>query len=182
MLDLETLSTRPDAVILVIGAIRFNRNKEYSEKINEESVNKMDTFYERITIDSCLQVGLREDKKTRQWWNAQSKDIKYEALLNPHRNSLPEVLRKFSQWFGNNPRMTVWGNGDDFDCTILGEAYAKCGMETPWRFWKTRDLRTIMDLGKVYSRDLPQEGLHNALYDCYRQIIGFQRAKKNIGC
>ena len=43
-----------------------------------------------------------------------------------------------------------------------------------------RDLRTIMDIGKIKSCDLPQYKKHHALYDCYRQIIGYQKAMGNI--
>lgn len=180
MLDLETLSTRPNAVILVICAVRFNRNHTYSEKIDEKSLGTMETFYKRILIHSCLHLGLHVDKQTEDWWNQQDEDIMYEALLNPDRDSLPTVLKSFSKWFGSNPRMRIWGNGSSFDVTILGEAYRLCGIEPPWKYWNVRDLRTVVDLGKVYMNDLPQDGHHNAKYDCYRQIIAFQRAKKNI--
>jgi exodeoxyribonuclease VIII len=77
--------------------------------------------------------------------------------------------------------MKIWGNGSSFDCGILGEAYKRCGMTPPWKFYMERDLRTIMDIGKVKMCDLPQYGKHNAIYDCYRQIIGLQRAEKKIG-
>ena len=53
-------------------------------------------------------------------------------------------------------------------------------MKIPWNFWLERDLRTLMELGNVKMSDLPQYGKHHALYDCYRQIIGFQRSEKNL--
>ena len=182
MIDLETLSVRPHAVILVIGAIKFKRNCKYKEEIDQKNLDELDTFYRRITISSCKEIGLHEDEDTSEWWDAQKNEIKYEALLNPDRVSLQEALKDFSTWFNENNgnRTCIWGNGSDFDISILGESYKRCNMEIPWKYWLVRDLRTILDIGKVKMCDLPQTNLHHALYDCYRQIIGFQRSMKNL--
>jgi hypothetical protein len=181
MMDLETLSIRPHAVILVICAIKFNRCETWPEKITDDELKKHDSFYIRIKIDTCVNVGLHIDPQTQKWWSQQEKDVKYEALENPDRVTLTQALRKFKEWFGTNHRTKIWGNGSSFDCGILGEAYKRCGMEIPWKFWLERDLRTIMDLGDVRACDLPQYQKHNAIFDCYRQIIGFQRAETNLG-
>lgn len=173
MLDLETLSTRPNAVITVIGAVKFTR------KGNLQPLEKLDTFYRRINIQSCINIGLRIDKNSLDWWNQQDKNIKYEAIDNPDRVSLEEALNEFKTWFGRCEK--IWGNGDDFDCTILGEAYTRANMETPWKFWNTRDVRTLFDLGGIRKYDLPDNNEHHALHDCYRQIVGVKRALKNLG-
>jgi hypothetical protein len=180
MLDLETLSTKPGAVILVIGAIKFRRNDKLNENIDMKSLENLDTFYRRITIKSCIDVGLSIEKETEKWWNEQDEEVKYEALTNPDRVSIKQALREFNVWFGNDSRTKIWGNGSSFDCGILAEAYRKCDMEPCWKFWLERDLRTIMDIGRVRPSDLPQYQKHHALFDCYRQIIGFQRSIKNI--
>ena len=180
IMDLETLSTRQHAAILIIGAIKFNRGETWNENINEKTLDNLDTFYIRIKLDSCIHAGLHVDHQTEKWWEEQNEDVRYEALENPDRVTLKDALRKFKDWMGYNPRTKIWGNGSSFDCGILGEAYKRCGMEVPWRFWNERDLRTIMDLGNVRMCDLPQYKHHHALYDCYRQIIGFQRSEKNI--
>ena len=178
MLDLETLSIRPDAVILVIGAIKFNRNYKYEENISKKDIYNLDYFYKRITIESCLNEGLRKDKETERWWNEQDDDIKEEAFSGENRISLKEALIEFSKWYGNS--RCIWGNGSSFDCTILGESYNRCNIEIPWKFWLVRDLRTIMDIGNIRMYDLPDYNKHHALWDCYRQIIGLQKSIKNI--
>lgn len=180
MLDLETLSVRPNAVIVVIGAIKFNRYDELPEKIDEKCLRNLNTFYERVHIESCQELGMCIDDATLSWWEAQDKDAKHEALQNPKRLPLKTALAKFSKWFGTESYTKIWGNGSSFDCTILGEAYKRCNMTPPWKFWMERDLRTILDIGRIRVSDLPQYKKHHALYDCYRQIIGFQRAFKNI--
>jgi len=180
MLDLETLSTRPNAAILVIGAIKFNRGEKWKESFKVKHLEKLDFFYTRIKIDSCVSASLHVDPETEKWWSEQDDEAIYEAIKNPKRVSLKEALKSFKEWFGDNTRTKIWGNGSSFDCTILGEAYKRCGMEIPWKFWLERDLRTIMDLGEIRACDLPQYGKHNAIYDCYRQIIGFQRAESKL--
>jgi hypothetical protein len=180
MMDLETLSVRPHAVILVIGAIKFNRGQTWDTNINEKTLEKLDTFYVRIKIESCEKVGLHTDISTQKWWGEQEDDVKYEALSNPDRVSLKKALTKFAEWYGKNPRQKIWGNGSSFDCSILGEAYKRCGLDIPWKFWLERDLRTMLDIGGVKMNDLPQYKKHHALYDCYRQIIGFQKAEHNL--
>jgi hypothetical protein len=181
MVDLETLSVRPNAVILVIGAIKFNRGETWNENIEQKDIDKLDFFYTRINITTCIQAGMHIDPATEKWWEQQDDDVNYEALKNTDRVSLVNALKSFKKWFGNSYNKKIWGNGSSFDCTILGEAYKKSNMEVPWKFFNERDLRTIMDLGKVNSFDLPQYQKHHALWDCYRQIIGFQKAEKNLG-
>lgn len=179
MVDLETLSTRPGGVILIIGAIKFKRNEIWNENIDKKDLEKFDTFYKRITIDSCIEKGMIVDSETLKWWNKQDNVIKYEALNNPDRIPIKQALQEFSNWFGND-RTLIWGNGSSFDCGILGEAYKRCDMTIPWKFWLERDLRTIMDIGGVRACDLPQYNKHHALFDCYRQIVGLKRALRNI--
>ena len=180
MLDLETLSTKSNAIILVIGAIKFKSNERWPSSINDNYIKTLDTFYERIDIHSCLDQGLTKDQKTMDWWLKQEESVKYEALYNNDRLSLKKALEKFSKWFGPDKKTKIWGNGSSFDCTILKEAYYACDMQIPWDFLMERDLRTIMDLANVNMYELPKSNKHNALYDCYRQIIGYQRSEYKL--
>ena len=168
MLDLETLSVRPDAAIIVIGAIKFFREGDVLP------LEKSDTFYRRITIESCKKAGLRIDNSTVRWWKEQDKAVRYEALENPDRIPLNQALREFAIWMGNSTY--VWGNGDDFDCTILGEAFSRCNMKIPWKFFLTRDCRTLFDLAGIKKSDLPSGLEHHAIHDCYRQIVGVKKS------
>lgn len=168
MLDLETLSVRSNAVIVIIGAVKFNRYGKLKPLI------ELDTFYRRVDIKSCTDVGLHIDNNTVKWWNTQKKDVKFEALEHPDRINIKKALIEFSEWM--KPCEKIWGNGDDFDCTILGEAYLHCGIDIPWKFWHTRDCRTLFDLANVYKKNLPKNNEHHAIHDCYRQIVGVKLA------
>lgn len=61
MLDLETYGTRPNSVILAIGAVAFNPS---SPKLGPE-------FYSVINYKSSLTAGLLADLATIEWWSRQ---------------------------------------------------------------------------------------------------------------
>jgi len=172
MIDLETLSTSSMAAILTIGAIKFTRDKSIP------TLDKCDSFYRRINLDSCKTIGLECSDQTIKWWNNQSSEAKYEALENPDRILIKKALIEFSEWFGNTK--IIWSHGDDFDCVIIGNAFSQCGLTVPWKFWNTRDTRTLYDIGNIKMSDLPQDNAHHALHDCHRQIIGIHKSLENL--
>lgn len=163
MLDLETLSTRPNALILTIGAIKFTRGGDMLP------LDQYDTFYRRIDWEKCTGLGMHISRDTMDWWRVQDTNSKYEAFLNPDRVPIQTALSEFSAWFGNDK--PIWSNGSDFDCVVLGEAYEACQMTRPWKYTSIRDCRTIIDLARLNMNDIPKtDHPHHALYDCYRQI------------
>jgi hypothetical protein len=175
MIDLETLSTRNNAIILVIAGIKFRRN---DPDIPLEKIPPRYTFYRKIDIDSCKEIGLHYDKLTEDWWKTQSEEVYNEAFLGD-RIKIKQALFEFTQWFNQEPTGTkIWSQGANFDIPILDEAYRRCGLEPPWKFWLVRDTRTIYDIANIYSKDFPAGNEHNALSDCWRQIHGVKKAFK----
>lgn len=172
MIDIETWGTTPGSIILTIGAIKFNRDEIIPE------LSKMNSFYKRIDIKSCEDKGMTSDLDTQKWWAKQDKDIKYEVLEHPERENIEDVLNEFTKWFDNS--VYIWSHGDDFDCVLLADAYRKCNKFPPWKYWNTRDTRTLYDIGNIRIIDLPQDMKHHPTYDCYRQIIGVKKALKNL--
>ncbi|NQW82286.1 MAG: 3'-5' exoribonuclease, partial [Polaromonas sp.] len=63
MVDLETLGTVADAVILSIGAVKFDLD---SDAIDD------DGFYASISIESNQETGRRIQEDTLIWWMGQS--------------------------------------------------------------------------------------------------------------
>jgi len=168
MLDIETLSTNSDAVVITIGAIKFNRNEEL------KPLKDYDTFYVRVDPKSCEEIGCTTDPNTVEWWNNQSKQAKYEALENKDRLPIRETLIAFSRWLDGSK--VIWANSPSFDCVILENCYKKCGIDIPWKFWLTRDCRTLYDLAGIRKRDLPSGTLHNSLDDSFSQLIGIYKS------
>lgn len=168
MIDIETMSTEPNAAILTIGAIKFSKNQVVKK------LDTYDSFYVRITRESCTNIDCHYDPNTENWWSKQPAVARYEALENPDRVGLGEALYRLSDWMGNSK--IVWANSPNFDCIILENAYKKYNLEVPWKFWDLRDVRTLMSVAGVTRRDIPTNTQHHALHDCYRQIVGVRNS------
>lgn len=142
MLDLETLSTRNNAVILSVGATFFT----FDDGI-------IDTFYQEVRQDDLLYKRFHVDPSTLSWWATSvpdklRKDM-FDGKANQSRPSLKEVLQKFSEWVkGENgeygSKTLVWGNGSDFDNSILGNAYNEYSIAIPWEYRNSRCYRTLL--------------------------------------
>jgi hypothetical protein len=178
MIDIETLSTRSNATIVSIGAIKFDRKNPTPE------LKDMKTFYTKIDIDSCKEKGMHVDDSTIQWWGKQDPQIRWEALENKDgRVSINEALQTLRDFIEHNSEKAplIWANGDDFDCVILAEAFRLCYMPTPWKFWDTRDVRTVLDLAGIKQYQLPKVDKHHPVNDCWRQIYGIKNGFDNLG-
>ena len=84
------------------------------------------------------------------------------------------VLTEFSSWIAQTCRredVRPWGNGASFDLTIVGSAYKRLGLQTPWRFTNERCFRTIRNQHPTveYDTDEKGTGAHNALIDAVFQ-------------
>lgn len=154
MVDLETLGTSSHAVILSIGAVRFQNG------------NIIDRFYRKIDPKSCTDAGLKIDATTVAWWMQQSDEARKEFSM-PGKQ-LKDVLEEFSFWFSSP--VPVWGNGAAFDNVILRSAFGAAGIPCPWPFWLDRCYRTMKEVSLV-SAPLRQGVAHNALDDAVFQTL-----------
>ena len=141
MIDLETLSTEPNAVVLTLGAVKFNRRGP------TRSLDDLDHFYRRIEVQSCLEAGLVISSETKDWCGMQSEEARYEALAHKDRVPLVQALKEFRNWFRGS--RCVWSHGATFDCVILEQACKACNVPCPWMFWAARDTRTLFDIAGV---------------------------------
>ena len=87
---------------------------------------------------------------------------------------LPEALLKFTKFLrdssDNFEHLKIWGNGSDFDNTILLAAYDATFIEAPWKFWNNRCYRTLKGLAPEVK--LTRIGIyHNALDDAKTQAL-----------
>ncbi|URC22615.1 3' exoribonuclease [Serratia phage vB_SmaM-Kashira] len=180
MLDIETLDLKPTAAVLSIAATLFDPlTGELGESFNKQ-----------INLKSCTDLGLTVDPSTIMWWMEQSKEAQDAFKGNNKAQSLSEVLVDFHNWVnlsrsyllsdGESSDFCVWGNGKDFDCVIVENAYRAAGIKhlRPWAFWETMDVRTLVQLGvmagthnfKKMALDNFKGVKHNALDDVQNQI------------
>lgn len=158
MLDLETLDTRPSAVVLSIGAVAFSR------------VGIFGSFYAVLDRDPQKFIYERsESRETLEWWKEQPPEAR--AVFSEKTVPPLYALGQFSQWMSAYDGAGLWGNGAAFDNVILRSLYDSVGVEAPWSFTRDRCYRTVRAQRKCNGFvDLPSEGVaHNALDDAMYQ-------------
>lgn len=161
MVDIETLGTKSNSVILSMAAVNFS--------IDTGEVGA--TFYRTIDINSCLNLGLKVDGDTIKWWLTQNDAAVCELLEN--NINLPVALENFWAWYKNNELdgVKVWGNGARFDLGLLSDAHAACGRIVPWKHNDERDVRTLVSLKPHIKDQTAFNGIkHNPIDDCLHQI------------
>ena len=164
MLDLETLATSSNALILSIGAVKFD---PMSDEISEK-------FHVGVDLGSLPlnSYGLDIEAATVLWWLDAQRAAGREALEAVPKTDLASALEGFGMWIGDNAR--VWGNGASFDNVILRNAYTKLGMDAPWRFWNDRCYRTFKNLAP--RMEVRRVGAHHsALDDAVTQASHLQK-------
>jgi len=169
MIDIETLATTPDSVILTLGALKFD------PKSNAEG----DSIYHRLDVDSQLKIGRRVDDGTLEWWSKQALEVKEEALGTTNRQSLDEVFASISKFMVGVDN--IWAQGPAFDIVILEDILRQLERPCPWHFWQIRDSRTLFKLVNEDPRPKNFEGAHNALTDCYYQAKAVQKVFRQLG-
>ena len=173
MVDLETLATSPDSVILTIGAVRFDPYADDSKR----DVRSMPHFYARIDPGSFDYPEAEINDDTLAWWAKQSPEAQHEAFGDGvERMDIRDALDQFFDFC--RPCDRIWANGPAFDIIILETAARRLGKTWPWKFWQARDCRTVFRM--VPQRDQKANN-HNALDDCWVQIYKLQQCLKSLG-
>ncbi len=158
MVDLETLGTTADAVILSIGAVKFDLD---SGAIDDKG------FYRSISIESNLDYKRRISESTLLWWLKQPAAA--QAVFHEPKEFLSTALIELSDWIGEE-QFQVWSNGADFDIPMLSHAFTQLQIEIPWKFFDSRCYRTYKNLPKAKDIRVPPLGVkHHALSDAYQQ-------------
>ncbi len=160
MIDLETLGTDSNSVILSLAAVEFDLHTGATGK----------EFYKKINLESCLTKGLKINNNTIFWWMDQKKEVLQDLLDGVNEVSLHDALVELS-YFLQSQEYCIWGNGPRFDLGILHHAFQKCQLKVPWKHYNERCVRTLSALHPEIKKELPFDGdRHNALADCYHQI------------
>jgi exodeoxyribonuclease VIII len=166
MLDLETLATSPDSVILTFGAVKFDPFDCESELEHG--------LYFRIDVDQQIALGRNVDQGTVAWWGQQNETVREEALGENDRVSLENFTKELNRFVVGAER--IWAQGPVFDIVILENLYRQLLKPTPWPYYVIRDSRTLLKaLGDTRQ---PGQMLHNALADCVSQAQAIQNAVK----
>lgn len=177
MVDIETLSTAVNAVVLSVGAVEF-------DPITGEIKRR---FYGELDLSEQKQRHISAD--TVQWWFKQSvenqKSIDIILKENRWKNGVEFVLHRFKEFIwgyanflaDTNSRnkgyekIAVWACDPDFDLAILANLYEEHNLSVPWKYSEPKSVRTVRTLAELHSIGLPRDNAsHNALEDCIRQV------------
>ena len=157
MIDLETLGTRPDGVILSIGGVKFDPN---GSKI-------IDEFYYKLDVDEQTERGRSIDESTIEWWGTQDPAVIEAAMGSEGRSAVKDFLEEFKRWCVGAD--AYWAQGPTFDMCMLENLYLQYDMNYPWAFWKVRDSRTLFIIMPKDPRKEMNFAAHDALEDCKAQ-------------
>lgn len=168
MLDIETLSTRPDAIVLTLGAVKFD---PFSDEIDIEN-----GLYMKLDVDAQSAVNRHVQEDTLKWWSQQDTVVFEDAMSEGDRLSIDEFTARLNKFVVG--AKDLWSQGS-FDFVILENLYHQFGKPVPWQFWQLRDSRTLFGVCGD-PREKGRKDAHNSLMDSYYQAIGVQQVYENL--
>lgn len=169
MIDIESLDTSPNCVILTIGAVLFDpKGTGIISKLElKPTIEDQTEVYDRI---------INED--TVRWWSEQSPEALEEALGENGRIPFKESMERLYKFCWNHN--AIWSNGAAFDVvaceTGMRQTLTDYPNPIPWPFYIVRDTRTLYEIAGVSLKDGGHVTTHKAVEDAERQAIVVQKA------
>ena len=155
MLDIETWSTKSNAMVISIGAVKFLK----------ETFEIVDKFYVGIDPKNASLYGSHIDADTVLWWMQPEQAPARKRFLEEPTHDVGTALEGFQMWMTSIPDLTypeapdiywkdspVWGNGVGFDNVILRNFHDAAGVNAPWLHWDDRCYRTMKNLDGAPAR------------------------------
>lgn len=156
-LDIETLSNRPTAGILSIGAVKF---------IPVDRTVLPDMFYGNCGLADNANIGLHISQETVAWWQTLPGSTYTDAWMDPSHATVASLLKAFLEWLGPEKAYPIWGNGSAFDNAVVRHACKVVGMES-WSYKYDCCARTLRaTMGDPFEKPVKA---HNALADALAQ-------------
>lgn len=180
VIDFETLSTKPNAVIPSVGVRVFD---PMTGRLGQ-------TLHIRMDVQEQIDAGYAVDAGTLAFWMKQEQEgrsymIKILEDKKERTVSRAEGFRVLHTFLSCIQGVRPWGNGISFD---LGICYAEWGNDgLPWEFWNERDVRTLVATARLldledYKSTTPFEGVpHNPVSDathCAKYISAYMKDLK----
>jgi hypothetical protein len=158
MLDLETLGTRHDAVVLSIGAVAFDADGLYEHTcytVLDQHTQRFGRHHLRYGAPSAPPRSV--DTATEMWWAEQ--DVGARAVFREEQMPVAQALAHLELYIAGATvgaqEVRVWGNGATFDNVILAHLFEWAGREVPWHWRHGRCFRTL-------RASLPRSALERA--------------------
>ena len=165
MIDIETLGTSPDCVVLSVGAVKFDpfTNIEPNNRLLWRPSTEEQFNANRTVLDSTL-----------EWWATQPKHIQDEAFTEEGRVSLIDFFKDLNKYLVGVDK--IWCQGPQFDMVILEDLFNQFKHHTNWAFWQIQDCRTLFNMMSVDPRKAIETHAHSADADAFVQAVCVQQA------
>lgn len=156
MLDIETLGTGNNAVIIQIGVCEFDR---LTGEIGGRACYN-------LNLKDSLNKGFEIDADTLKWWLQQDQNV-FNDILNDDQCTPKVILNELSKIFKDK---CVWCHAT-FDVPLLNNYFKKYDVWGNIDYRKVRDIRTLVDITNFDLDSLDWTNkTHNALDDCIFQV------------
>lgn len=158
MIDLETLSLQPNAVVFQAGVVVFDETGNMSTKIRYD-----------LDILPQIMIGRHFDPETQKWWMEQPAS----SWVARNRFSVNQFIFETNRMIEEFDIRFVWANSPSFDCVILRSLAKEFAVDLKWDFRSEMDVRTLKSMNGILG--LPpeekRETTHDSLKDCIDQVL-----------
>jgi hypothetical protein len=189
MFDLETLDTKPSAVVLSVGAVVWETM--FNPSTEELSYEITERFLRVLNIQEQVDRSRTVSQSTLLWWQRQDRTAQQEAF-NPVRQPVEMVLndlRGFVDQFadpavGDEGINRFWASPATFDFPIWDDLAMTFGNYVPWSYRQKYDVRTVVQEANLSAKGHSDPALvgiaHTPVYDCEWQISLLTAARQRL--
>jgi hypothetical protein len=179
MIDIESLSLKPNALVLSIGVVPFS--------VADSAV--YEGRYFQLNIREQQVLGRHVDVDTIAWWiNQAETNPKAAEVFRTKGSSLVPAMYEFGQYVAQETHEggRIWALGPQFDIVVLESLLEDCGVSKPWDYKQINDMRTIRSfvkrLGVEHEIRCPENmAMHDAHADATHQARWLVQALKYLG-
>jgi hypothetical protein len=161
ILDFETLSTTPDAVIIQVGAIAVNRS----------DFAIYDTLDHRPEIFGQLTIGRQWDTDTIRWHMKNG-----TIITNPGKITIEQSIRALSMFITHHNPHRIWAWGKDFERPLYENLCRRLSIAVPdYQFRSFACARDQWQNAFGMETQAPKR-THQALQDCKDELRDLHQA------
>ena len=184
VLDIETLGSVNNSVILSVGMVAVDSDVDYTFKELIEN-----GYCAKLDVKGQVDSGRKIHQDTLDWWSQQGKEAQH--ILKPKPDDMPwqNLRQDMITWLEaqgiNISKAKYYARGSHFDFAILHDLFRITGNassdELPWKFWNLHDSKTVVLtlLGKdAWQMGVEPEGFihHDCLHDAAREYLLMETA------
>ena len=189
MIDLETLDTRPSAVVLSVGLVIWETM--YNPPSDALSYDIRERFMRVLNMEEQFTRGRTVSQSTFLWWQRQDPMARAEAF-HPVRQPCAQVLTELRDCVDKYADLSVgdtginafWASPVAFDLPIWEDLAMTFSNFVPWRYNQRYDVRTVVREANLSVREHEDSTLvgtpHTPVYDCEWQISLLIAARQKL--